>query len=481
MTFDGLNGIEKAAGLTPAQSAAITRLLKVRRDTEDRNEELRLYYEGKMAVDDYGIVVDGSALKNDQACYWPEKAVTSLAERERFDGFVFEDGYVDEGLEAVVVSNNMANAYKRHVNSKLMHGVMFACANMTKAGPQVRFHSAQTAWAEPDGNYDTGEVGCGMAVARYGVVDGMGSDPVPVQANFYERGAVTVIERTGAAAWTAQRFAVPYDGCTMFAFVHKSTGTKPFGQSRITPFVRSLTRNAMRTSFHMQVSGAFYAAPKYAALGLTDAQFDAMIKDKPKFYVDTMMLFTRDKDGNVPTLQKFDGSSPEPFIQELKYYASQFSGATGVPLSSLGVNADQPTSSEAMAAAREELVIAARDDIDSDMFTLRKMALLLMAMAGNTTVDRLTDEQLTVQAHFLPPDMPSAAAMADATLKEVQAFPWYADTEVALEHMGHDSSEIMRMRRARDAYKASASLDALMARIAPQQEQQKQVDEDAAE
>lgn len=447
--LDDFGSLKDAAGLDDAQRAAVERLLDVRHVVDARNAELRAYYEGDVAVDDYGVTVDSSVLQNDQVCYWPEKAVTSLAERERFDGFVFEDGYADENLALVVKENNLQSAYRRHVNSKLMHGVMFACVNQTYAGPQVRFHSAETAWAEPDGNYDGGEVGCGMAVARYGRLSEVDKRVAPTQVNLYEKGRVTVIDRADRDRWTARAFEVPYGGCMMFAFVHKSTGTKPFGQSRITKAVRSLTRNAVRTSWRMELSGAFYAAPKYAALGLTDAQFDAMVANKPKFYVDTMMLFTRDKDGNVPALQKFDGSSPEPFIQQLKYYASQFSGATGVPLSSLGVNADQPTSAEALAAARDGLVVAAQDDIAADSDVLRRMALLLMAMAGNTTVDNLSREQQTVRARFLAPDMPSMAAQADAALKIVQAAPWFADTDLFLERIGLEQADIMRVQAQR--------------------------------
>lgn len=458
-------GLANAIGLSPEQRATIQRLLEVRRKVTGRNELLRAYYEGSVRVKDFGITIESERLENDKVCFWPEKAVTSLAERERFDGFVFEDQHTEDALEDAVTANRLVTAYRRYNNSKLMHGVMFACVNSVHGLPQVRFHSAETAWAEPDGNYDSGKIGAGIAVARAGRKKWTGKRVVPTQVNFYERGRVTVLELVDRNKWAAQVHELPHDECMMYAFVHKSTGTKPFGQSRITKTVMSLTRDAIRTSWHMTLSGAFYAMPKYIALGLTDAQFNAMKDSKPKFYMDSMMLFTRDKQGNVPDIQQFSGNTPDPFIAELKYYASQFSGATGVPLSSLGVNADQPTSSEAMAAARNELIAAAQDDIDADSATLREVALMMMAVAGNTTIDALTDEQRTVQAHFLAPEMPSASSTADAAMKIASSIPWVTDTDWFLEQIGMEQADIMRVRRARDAYSSAQSLNALFEQV----------------
>ena len=461
----GFHGLAEARGLNDDQKATIQRLLEVRRAVSGRNGRLRAYYEGDVKVEDFGVTIESSVLENDFVCHWPERAVTSLADRERFDGFVFEDGYSDPALEAAFRANNLASAYSRYNDSKLMHGVMFSCVNNVDGMPQVRFHSAETAWAEPDGNYDSGEVGAGIAVARQGRTKWSGKRVVPTQVNFYEKGRVTVLEVIDQGKWQATVHELPHDECMMYAFVHKSTGTKPFGQSRITKAVMSLTRAAVRTTWHMELSGAFYAMPKYAALGLTEAQFKTMCENKPKFYMDSMMLFTRDKAGNNPELMQFSGNSPQPFIEELEYYAGQFCGATGVPMSSL-VDTGHYTSSDAMAAAANGLVIAAKEDIQSDTRSLTRMALMMMAVANNTTVDKLTDEQRTVTAHFLDPDMPSRSQLADSTLKNITAFPWLADTDLALERVGFEQSDIMRVRRARDSYSASQTLDAMLAQVA---------------
>lgn len=458
------NGLDNASGLGDDQRVILKRLLDIRNNVLMRNQELVNYFNGNITVDDFGVTIEASKLAIDFSSHWPERAVMSLAERERFDGFVFENNYTDVNLARAISDNNMLSAYMRYNTSKLVHGVMFACVNKTKNGPQVRFHSADTAWAIPDENFDSGNVGAGFVVSRIAFTQYSSGKQVPVEINFYEPGRVTVIKRTSASTWVATPYKVPNGEMMMFAFVHNSNGMRPFGQSRITKPVKSLTRAAIRTTWHMILSGAFYAAPKYAVLGLSDKQFDAMSEDKRKFYMDMMMLFTRDKSGNSPNIQQFSGNSPQPFIDELEYYAGQLCGATGIPMSSL-VDTGHYTSADAMSAAAKNLVIAARDDIMADSRTLRKIALLVMAIAENTTVDKLTDEQKTVTAHFLAPDMPSRSQLADATLKNIQALPWLAETDLALENLGYEQADIMRVRKARDAYTAATGLEQIFARI----------------
>lgn len=459
------SGLANASGLRDGQQAILTKLLDVRSNVLTRNKELVDYFNGDITVSDFGISIDSSELQNDFCSHWPERAVMSLAERERFDGFVFENNYTDANLQRAIANNNMLSAYMRYNTSKLVQGVMFACVNKLENGDaQVRFHSADTAWAIPDENFDSGNVGAGFAVSRIALTPYSSGRQVPIEVNFYEPGRVTVITRTSANQWKATPYDVPNGEMMMFAFVHGSSGIRPFGRSRITPAVKSLTRAAVRTTWHMMLSGAFYAAPKYAVLSLTDKQFDAMSENKQKFYMDAMLLFTKGKDGTSPTVQQFSGNSPQPFIEELEYYAGQLCGATGIPMANL-VDTGHYTSADAMSAAGKNLVIAARDDITADSRTLRKIALLVMAISENKTVDELTDEQKTVTAHFLAPDMPSRSQLADATIKNIQALPWLAETDLALENLGYEQADIMRVRKARDAYTAATGLESIFARL----------------
>ena len=212
----------------------------------------------------------------------------------------------------------------------------------------------------------------------------------------------------------------------------------------------------------MAVSGAFYAVPMMAATGLTDEQFDAMAKSKWLMRVGSWFLATRDEDGNVPSLQQFSGVSPQPYIDAVMTYAKLFSGATGVPLNSLGVVQDNPSSAEAIAAQREDICVAAEDCIESNRVSMRNVALMAMAVAGNTTIDGLTDEQRSVIPHFKNPMRPNLAATADAMTKIAAVVDGFTMTQEFWEGQGFDTAEVDSILSQVGANRNAQALLALM-------------------
>lgn len=346
--------------LAPEQREILEELLRVFHGVQPRNKMLRDYYEGDIYVPDYGVSINPDLLQNDQVCYWPDKAVNALAERINFDRYVFADGHQDAALDAIMRSNRVGNAYSRYLPTKLTFGCMFGVVNASPKGAQIRFHSAQTGAAIPDGNHDSGTIGAGFVISKWGRVTKRGA-VVPTEIVLYEPKRVTILARIDRDYWyVADTAETPEESPLMFAFAHKSTGMKPFGQSRINKAVRSLTRDAVRTMWHMEISSAFHAAPKLALLGLDDEQFDALSQRKPQLYMDSVFMSTRDGNGNVPELKQISGNSPQPFIEQLRCLAGFFSGATGVPISSLGIVQDNPISAEAMATSKKTLPLSPR-------------------------------------------------------------------------------------------------------------------------
>ena len=163
---------------------------------------------------------------------------------------------------------------------------------------------------------------------------------------------------------------------------------------------------------------------------------------------------TTDEDGNTPTFGQLSAQSPQPFVDQIRTYAMMFSGATGVPLNSLGIVQDNPSSSQAIEASREDIIVAADDLIVSNRDGLRNMALMAMAVNGNTTIDQLSDEQRSVTAHFSDPSIPSIVGLADALVKVASVAPWLAESEVFLEYLGFGEDD--RKRLLSDKAKANA-------------------------
>lgn len=454
-----LANIENAQGLEPADKVTLAALLDVFRNVQVRNEKLRNYYEGDIVPPKIGIDTIPDSVNVDMHCDWPRKAVTSVSERARLDCFTFEGDNSDQTMERIVRDNDLVGAFNRHVSSELMQGCMFATVNRKGNSATVRFHTAETAagiW-----NVGEGRLDCGFVIADARRTRWSPLTPVPVQVNMHVPGAIIVFTQTDSARWTAEKFNQPLDRPLMESFAFRPTGIKPFGSSRITKTVMNISDEVVRTLQNMAVSAAMYAHPQKYLMGLTDEQYDAMSKSKWATSMGAILLGTRDEDGHTPSYGQLPGVSPQPYIELIRAHACMFSGATGVPLNSLGIVQDNPSSAEAIAAAREDICIAAQDLIESNSVSLRNVALMAMAVAEDKTIDELSDQQKTVMAHFKDPQHPSIVSQADAMVKIAAADPTFAGTSVFYEQMGFDEATRDRIRSEKTKAANTAAISAL--------------------
>lgn len=455
-----IDGIERAAGLSASDASALSELVDVHRSVAARNALLDAYYEGEQATPSVGIDNIPDSVDPHVRCDWARKAVTSVSERVRMDGFSFEGDYADASMARIAADNGVDAAFNRTVASELTHGCMFATVQRDGARVSVRFHDADTSSATWD--VASARVGAGFVLADAARTPWSAS-VVPTQVNLHLPGRVVVLRRTGPASWAAEPMATPLDRPMMEAFCFRPTGTKPFGQTRITRTVRYLVDEVERTLRYMAVSNALYAIPMMAATGLTDEAYDEMTKSKWLMTCGSWFLATRDEYGNTPEVRQFAGVSPQPYVEAVQTYAKLFSGATGVPLNSLGVVQDNPSSAEAIAASREDVCVAAEDCIESNRASMREVALMAMAVANNTTVDGLTDEQRSVMPHFRNPSMPSLAATADAMTKNAAAAEGFALTREYWAGQGFDASEVDSILSQLRRQQASSAIAALLA------------------
>ena len=451
-------GIENASGLSRSSKANVAELRDVQSRMAGRNALLDSYYDGTVQVRDFGITIDPETMENDQVCFWPEKVVSALSDRIQLTGWAFPDGADDAGFRALDGRNRIGSAYMRYLPNCLVHGCMFAVTGRGEAGTYVRFHNAKTAAAVPSDDYDSGGVACGMAVASVGRTEWSAGRPVVRRVNLYEPGLVTELTQVAPSRWTARPMPVPERQPLMVAFAHRATGEKPFGQSRISRAVQSITRDAVRTMFRMECSSAFHAMPQKFLMGMAEDQMDTFVEMKRKLYADDVLLMTRDEEGNVPTFGQVSGNSPQPFVEQMRFLASLLAGMTGVPLASLGVVQDNPSSAQAIEAAREDIVVAAMRQTDADAASLRRLAALAMAVEGNTTVDVLSESQRAVSPLFADPRTPSPVSQADAMVKIASVAPWVAETDVFLERLGFSDADIRRLDEAKSRIDARAVL-----------------------
>ncbi len=439
-----LNGIGDAAGITDDACQWVHDLACEYTRHITHNHVLRDYYDGRVSVGDYGVTAD---IPNDQTCHWPQKAVDALADRIRLEGFTSAEDADQADVDDVAARTNLVSNYNRHVPVKLIYGCMAATVNRDEQGhARVRFHSAETFTALPSPDYTDGVVAGGLAIARREITPWSAGRMVPTIVNLHTPYNVGEFRQVAPGQWTYAPGATREELPTLYVFAHNGTGTlAPFGQTRITRFVRTLTDDAIRCLWHMQISGAFYSMAKLWMTGLTDEQFDAVMENKSKYQLSRVLALTVGADGETaPNVGQLSGNSPQPFIDELRALACQFSGATGVPLNSLGIVQDNPSSAEAIQAAREDICLVAERDIEADKSTLARVMRAALAIERNVTTDELAG--VDVLARFASPMLYSLSARTDSAMKIASVDEGFAGTDVFDEMVGFDQATIARVK-----------------------------------
>lgn len=471
--MNNIEGASLALGLDHEAKAELEALLDVNSRTRGRNAKLSAFYEGDYAVQSIGVKTVPDEARVPECCGWPRKAVTCVSERSRFEGFQFAEGEGDSSLAAAVDKSGLAVAYARNLDAQLTHGCMFATVGRSGTDAVVRFHTAESAVAT--WNPVEGRVESGLVLADVRRTKWSPTQPVPVQLNMHLADRLVVLSRTGASEWQAESLPHPMGRPLMEAFAFRATGMKPFGQSRITRTVQTIASDVVRTLQDMAVSAAFYAAPQKWLMGITEDQFEALVGNKWSTYIGSILLGTLDPDtGHAPTAGQFSAASPQPYIDLLRTYAQMFSAETGVPLNSLGIVQDNPSSAEAIQASREDICLAVRDLNDANGQSLRSVALMAMAVANDTTLDGLSEEQKSVQATFASPLMPSVASQADAMTKVAAVVPDFAGTRAFFEQLGFSSAFTERALGQMERNANKRAISSLLASRQPVQPQQPQ-------
>ena len=74
----------------------------------------------------------------------------------------------------------------------------------------------------------------------------------------------------------------------------------------------------------------------------------------------SMLQYSKDEDGDSPTIGQFSQQSMNPHMEQLKMFAALFAGETGLTLDDLGFVTENPSSAEAIKASHENLRLMAK-------------------------------------------------------------------------------------------------------------------------
>ncbi len=433
-------------GLPDEEHRKLNELKEIYDYHRSSNRTKRRYYNGKVTLREVnlGIALPYEFNKLEIGCSWGAKTVDVLASRSMFDGFVGENGAEASEMDSIIKRNHLISEYNKACKEELKYGCAFAAVSGERGDARIRFYSPHCASASWDGQ--KGRIDCGFAFedARKDESDINWS---PEHVNFYTETDIWQLDREGGT-WTATRFPHEFGQPLMVPLVWDATSDKPFGQSRLKEPIRRLIQGYVRTVANATIGLEFATSPQKYLLGVTDEQYDALVNEKFKQYVGSILLGTVNPEtGENPTYGQLAQGNIEPHVQMLRMLATQYSAATGLTVTDTGViNDANPTSSEAIIAQSQTLILMAEQLNTSNGEALYQISQMALAIEMGTTPAGLPEEMTGIVAHFKNPSMPSVAVTSDAAIKIASAREGFASTDIFLEMIGFDQADIRRIK-----------------------------------
>lgn len=414
-----------------------------------RNRERFAYYDGRNRLKDFGISTPPQLLNVETVVGWPNKAVMALATRSRFDGFTADGDEQQAALDALSQRSHLHVKYRQTVEAEGVYGCSFATVGMADDGPRIDMHDAEHAAARWDDAQ--GRTAYGMALR-------FDSDGIATMTLYDDEANVELWRSGDGWRWAAYPHAM--GRCLMEAFAYRPTQRKPYGQSRITRAVMSITDSAVRCALGGDISFQFAVSPQKVLLG---ADADAFAgKTKWEAYIGNIMgVSYNGQDGVMPQFMQMQQASMQQSVDYMRMLAARFSGETNVPVSQLGIIHDNPSSAEAIYAASEPLIIECQDLNDNSRETMRSLARMAMAAQLDVPLAKLPEDWADFTPNFANPAMPSIVSMADAAVKIAGSVPGFAGTDAFWKMLGMPEDT----RREIDEQVSAANAQAMLAQI----------------
>lgn len=375
--------------------------------------ELRYkYYTMKNRVRDKSKLIPDELRWLQAMLGWCGKAVDSLGDRIVFREF--ENDNFD--MNTIFNMNNPDTLF----DSAIISALISACSFIYISAGNDGYPRMQVI----DGYNATGIIDpiTGLLKEGYAVLERDEYDRPVIEAYFTTGKTQYIYKNREPETYT---YNVPYP--LLVPIVYRPDAKRPFGHSRITRAEMNIVQSALRTIRRAEVSAEFYSYPQKYALGLAE---DVEIDDKWKAAMSALLTFTKDEDGDLPTVGQFTQQSMTPYVDQLRMFASLFAGESGLTMDDLGFVSDNPSSAEAIKASHENLRLAARKAQRTFGSGFLNAGYLAACIRDDYPYQR-NQIYLTkpVWEPIFEPDAAMLSSIGDGAIKMNQAVPGYFNTD----------------------------------------------------
>lgn len=366
------------------------------------------YYEEKAIANDLGISTPKGLEWLSSINGWCSKAVDSLADRLQFDKF--DNDYF--GFAEMFNQNNPDIFFDDSILSALISSCCFVLVSKGEKndlGQRIRFQVI-------DGGNATGIIDDFTKLLTEGYAVLKRDDNGNVKRYAYCTAGKTEIYEDGKKT-AVETFNSKY--CALVPIIYKPDAKREFGHSRISRACMDYARQAMRTVKRMEISAEFYSFPQKYITGLAQ---DVEDLDKWKSAMSAMLTFSKDDEGDSPTIGQFQTGSMAPHVEQIKSIASMFAGETGLTLDDLGFVTSNPSSAEAIKAGHESLRLIATKAQRCFGVGFKNVGYIGACIRDNNSY--LREEVFETKVIWKPtfePDAQMLSAIGDGVLKLNQA------------------------------------------------------------
>lgn len=382
------------------------------------------FYEMKNSVPDFDISTPPNLRLQKSVLGWCGKAVDTLADRLQFRGFENDNFLMGD----IYQQNNADILFNSAILSALIAGCCFIYISDgdNKRSPRLEVL---------DGSMATGRIDPVTLLLKEGyAVLSTDDNGKPVTEAYFTPDYTEIYEYGKYARTVDNPTAYPL----LVPIINRPDARRAFGHSRISRSCMDLMQAAARTVKRSEISAEFYSYPQRYALGLDP---DAEISDKWKATMSSMLTFSKDEDGDHPTLGQFTQQSMSPHLDHLKMFAAMFAGETGLTMDDLGFVSENPSSAEAIKASHENLRLTARK-AQRD-FSVGFVNAGYLAASLRDKRDYARDVIYQTKATWEPifePDAAMLSGIGDGAIKINQAVPGYFGSDNLRKLTGIDSN-----------------------------------------
>lgn len=372
------------------------------------------YYEMKQLVRDFDISTPPDLRWWMSTLGWCAKAVDALADRLVFHEF----GADNLDMQSIYANNNADVLFDSSVLSALIASCAFLYISRRDDGyPQLQ---------AIDGGNATGIIDPVTMMLRegYAVLE-RSAEGVPTLEAYFTPEETVWYERGGREPSRVEPNVAPWP--LLVPIINRPDAVRPFGHSRISRACMDLVGSALRTVKRSEVSAEFYSYPQKYVTGLSQ---DAEEMDKWRASMSSMLTFTKDDEGDSPSVGQFSQQAMTPHIEQLRMFASLFAGETGLTLDDLGIVSGNPSSADAIKASHESLRLTARKAQRTFGVGFLNAGYLAACLRDDYPYDREVVHRTRVKWEpIFETSVSQLSGMGDAVMKIRQSFPDYFTEE----------------------------------------------------